>query len=62
MIKIKLRKEDCGCCGACAKALPDIFEMGDNVMELKKEKVSDRFFNRLKDIVKSCPGDAIELV
>ena len=62
MIKIKLHEEDCDCCGACAMALPDVFEMGEHAMGLKKKKASDNLFGQLKDIVKNCPADAIELV
>ena len=62
MIKIKIYEEDCDCCGACARTLPDVFEMGEFAMGLKKRKVRDSLFGQLKDVIKNCPGDAIELL
>ena len=62
MIKIKLYEEDCDFCGACAGMLPDIFEMGENAAKLKKKKVEDNLLGRLKNAIKNCAGDAIELV
>lgn len=62
MIKIKLHEEDCEYCSMCEKKLPDIFKLGEFSAELRKKKVSDKLFERLKDIIKNCPGDAVELL
>ncbi len=62
MIKIKIYAEDCEFCKYCAEELPDVFKMGNFAVELKKESVKDECLESLRNIIKNCPGDAIELV
>ena len=61
MIKIKLHEENCTFCGTCAKMLPDIFKMNTLDAGLIREEVEDELSEKLKNVIRGCPGDAIEL-
>ncbi len=56
-MEVKVKKEKCIGCGACAAICPDVFEMGDEGKSVVKEKETDK--DCAKEAADSCPTDAI---
>jgi len=52
---VKVDKEKCIGCGACAAICPDGFELGDD----GKAKVKNPKANCIDDAISSCPVEAI---
>lgn len=55
-MKVKVDKETCIGCGACAASCPDVFEMKEGKAKVK-EKETDK--KCAKKAVQACPVDAI---
>jgi len=64
VMKIVLHKEDCIGCGSCASVAPDIFEIRDGKVALKKEpNLNDpKILEQVKLAVSLCPTSVIEVV
>lgn len=62
-MEVKLNRDACIGCGACAAICPDVFEIDDEGLskvvstEIKAENVDD-----VKDAIDTCPTEAIESV
>lgn len=62
-MEVKLNRDACIGCGACAAICPDVFEIDDEGLskvvstEIKAENVGD-----VKDAIDTCPTGAIESV
>ncbi len=70
-MKVKVNKDACIGCGACASICPDVFELNDEglsevkVEEENKEKeefvsVKEELQDEVRDAADSCPTGAIE--
>ena len=58
MEKIKIDKDLCIGCGACAAYCPDTFEIGDDMLaEVVKDEVTDEVI----EAAESCPTDVIKI-
>ena len=71
-MKVKVNKDACIGCGACASICPDVFELKDEglsevkVEEENKEKeefvsVKEELQDEVRDAADSCPTGAIEI-
>ena len=71
-MKVKVNKDACIGCGACASICPDVFELNDEglsevkVEEENKEKeefvsVKEERQDEVRDAADSCPTGAIEV-
>jgi ferredoxin len=60
-MKVKIDEESCLGCGLCVAMYPELFEMGtDGHSHVKPGVKID--VEKLKEVMKSCPNAAIELV
>ncbi len=61
-MKVKVNKDACIGCGACASICPDVFEINDEgLSEAKVEEVKDELQDEVRDAADSCPTGAIEV-
>ena len=61
-MKVKLNKDACIGCGACAAICEPCFTIDDTgVSELVKEEVTGEEVELVKDAIESCPTGAISL-
>lgn len=61
-MKVKVNKDACIGCGACAAICDEVFEINDDgLSEAKVEEVKDEFQDEVRDAVDSCPTGAIEI-
>ena len=61
-MKVKVDKDSCIGCGACAAICPEVFDLDDDgLSEVKTEEVKDNNIDDVKDAVDSCPTGAIEI-
>lgn len=59
-MKVKVNKEACIGCGACAAICPDVFEIDDEGLStVKTEDITDALKDDVKEAVESCPTGAI---
>ncbi|MBQ9019268.1 MAG: ferredoxin [Bacilli bacterium] len=59
-MKVKVNKESCIGCGACAAICEDVFEIGDDgLSQVKVETVSDDKVDSAREAIESCPTAAI---
>lgn len=62
-MKVKVNKESCIGCGACAAICEDVFEIGDDgLSQVKVDVVPEDKVDAAKEAVESCPTAAIEEV
>ena len=61
-MKVKVNKDACIGCGACAAICDEVFEINDEgLSETKVEEVKDEFQDEVRDAADSCPTGAIEI-
>ncbi len=61
-MKVKVNKDACIGCGACAAICDSVFEIDDEgISTVKEEKVEDDKKQEVQDAVDSCPTGAIEV-
>lgn len=59
-MKVKVNKDACIGCGACASICPEVFELNDEgLSEVKEEEVKDELQDEVRDAADSCPTGAI---
>ena len=59
-MKVKVNKEACIGCGACAAICEDVFEIDDEGLSIAKtEEVEKKLEQEVRDAVDSCPTAAI---
>lgn len=63
-MKMVLHKEKCLGCGSCASVAPEIFELKEGVVKLKKEPdLSDaETLEQVKLAASLCPNEVIEII
>lgn len=60
-MKVKVNKDACIGCGACAAICEDVFEINDEGLSfVKTEKVAEDKEEQVRDAIDSCPTGAIE--
>ncbi|MDO5393409.1 MAG: ferredoxin [Mycoplasmatota bacterium] len=61
-MKVKVNKDACIGCGACAAICDTVFELDDEGLSVaKKEEVKDDEKQAVRDAADSCPTGAIEV-
>ena len=61
-MKVKVNKDACIGCGACASICPDVFKLNDEgLSEAVKEEVKEEEQDEVRDAADSCPTGAIEI-
>ncbi len=61
-MKVKVNRDSCIGCGACAAICDDVFEIDDEGLStVKKEEVEDDKKQEVQDAADSCPTGAIEV-
>lgn len=61
-MKVKVNRDSCIGCGACAAICDDVFEIDDEGLStVKKEEVDDDKKQEVQDAADSCPTGAIEV-
>ena len=61
-MKVKVNRDSCIGCGACAMICDEVFEIDDEgISTVKKEDVEDDKKQEVQDAVESCPTGAIEV-
>lgn len=59
-MKVKVNKDACIGCGACAAICPDVFEIDDEGLStVTNEEVPSENVDEAKEAVESCPTSAI---
>lgn len=61
-MKVKVNRDTCIGCGACAAICDDVFEIDDEGLSVAKvEEVEDSKKQEVQDATDSCPTGAIEV-
>ncbi len=59
-MKVKVNKDACIGCGACAAICADVFEINDEGLStVTKEEVPENLIDDTKEAIESCPTSAI---
>ena len=58
-MKVKVDADLCTACGLCVDICPEIFELGDEVAEVKVDSVPDDLEDDVIEAEESCPVEAI---
>lgn len=59
-MKVKVNRDACIGCGACAAICPDVFELDDEGLSVVKEdSIKEELNDDVQDAVDSCPTGAI---
>jgi ferredoxin len=53
--------EDCIACGRCIEICPDVFEMGEDIAQVKGDEVPEEFQEAAQEAADECPTSAIVL-
>ena len=56
---VKIDADLCTACGLCVDSVPDVFEMGDDVAQVKTSEVSADLQSAVKEAADDCPVEAI---
>jgi ferredoxin len=59
IMKVSIDAELCTGCGACADDVPDMFEMGDEIAEVKQADVPADLESAVSQAAEDCPAEAI---
>ena len=61
-MKVKVNKDACIGCGACAAICDEVLEINDEgLSEAKVEEVKEELQDEVRDAADSCPTGAIEI-
>ena len=61
-MKVRVNKDACIGCGACAAICDEVFEINDEgLSEAKVEEVKEELQDEVRDAADSCPTGAIEV-
>jgi ferredoxin len=60
-MKVSIDEDLCTGCGACSDDVPDVFEMGDEIAEVKQPDVPDDLQDAVREAAEGCPAEAIIL-
>jgi ferredoxin len=52
-------EDSCTACGLCSDTCPDVFELGDDMAEVKVDEVPAEFEDAVQQAADECPVEAI---
>ena len=58
-MKVKIDPEACTVCMACVDDVPEVFQMGDDVAEVKTPEVPAEFEDAVREAAEGCVAEAI---
>ena len=58
-MKVTIDADACTACGLCSDSVPDVFELGDEVAEVKASEVPADLEDAVKEAAEDCPVEAI---
>ena len=58
-MKVSIDKDLCTACGLCVDSVPDVFELGDDVAEVKSADVPENLEDDVQEASDDCPVEAI---
>lgn len=53
--------EDCSACGICEEICPEVFELGDEIAEVKVNPVPAEHQEKCREAAEECPSESIEI-
>ncbi len=53
--------EECSACGICEDICPEVFELGDEIAEVKQNPVPAEFEEKVREAAEECPTESIEI-
>jgi ferredoxin len=53
--------ESCTACGLCVEACPEVFEMGDDIAQVKVAEVPEAAQDSCREAAEGCPVEAIRI-
>lgn len=53
--------EDCSACGICEDICPEVFELGDEIAEVKANPIPAEFEDKVREAAEECPTESIEV-
>lgn len=51
--------EDCIACGRCVEICPEVFEMGEDIAEVKVDEIPEEYQDATQEAADECPASAI---
>jgi len=58
-MKVSIDEDLCTGCGTCTDDVPDVFEMGDEIAEVKQPDVPADLEDAVSQAAEDCPAEAI---
>jgi len=52
-------QDTCTACGLCVDTCPDVFEMGEDIAQVKVDEVPEEFEDSVQQAADECPAEAI---
>ena len=53
--------DDCSACGICEDICPEVFELGDEIAEVKVNPVPSEHEESVREAAEECPTESIEI-
>ena len=51
--------DDCVACGLCVESCPDVFDLGDDIAEVKVDVVPAELEEAVREAAQDCPAESI---
>ena len=58
-MQVRVDETLCTACEVCVDTCPDVFEMGDSVVEVKISPIPEEYEDACQEAVDGCPCEAI---
>ena len=56
-----LVNDDCSACGICEDICPEVFELGDEIAEVKVNPVPAEHEDKVREAAEECPTESIKI-
>ena len=53
--------DDCSACGICEDICPEVFELGDEIAEVKVNPIPAEHEEKVRESAEECPTESIEI-